>query len=660
MAFTRLSAALLALLVLTPACGATVSSREQTDAGPAPASQTDAAGVDSRVDAAKPLGLFTSCGVLGLGTINSAALSRDGSFIAVASDDGVATLLRAFDGAPVRSIPVGRASLNSIAISPDGSLVATAGGDGAVGVFASSNGADVHSFTTSAPEGGGLLSVAISPDGTSVAAAGPSNAWLWRLADGSLSWEKNAVNVNPWESTRVLGFSPDGTLLAVAASVLRVSDGSVFLPLPEATAVSAVAFSPDGTALATLGAGHTNLTAWNLSDGTPLLTMLAELESDYFEAMAFSPDGSTLALATEVAPGGIELLGVHDASGWVSSPAITSTMAADGSYAVDLAYTSDGSGLLVAPGDTSLEIVNVASGMLRMGVAGVGGGTTSIDFSPDGTLLLAGSINAGEANLWDLGTQGLRTSFGAGGAATFSPDGASMALASPSGISFDRVSDEEPVSSFETLRFPLLLGYASDGNTIFANLGGNISSFTVAGGMSQAELSFSGTVWGFALSPDGTKLASLFAGSDDGSVVEVTNLATGAHVSRSVGWHPVGNPFPASAPAFSPDGSMLAIPPELLGQEAATLVSADTLKDVRTLQAGGSGGPFLLAAVAWSGDDVAVAEYNQGELRVYRASDGALVQTLETVLPGATLAFSADGSKLAMAMPDEAIRLFCR
>jgi WD40 repeat protein len=234
------------------------------------------------------------------------ALSPDGRTLALGHSDGTVDFLDAQTLRRQRSLQALRGFVGAIAYSPDGRLLAVAGQRGQVTLWDTPTlrpAGDLSGLRTA------VLALAFSPDGR-------------RLAVAEIGIEQEAgdpssttgASVGVWDVRRraptavrfetvspSLAFSPDGSLLAVAATwrsteIRDARTGRLVARLRAPDYGRSVAFSPDGALLAT---GHYDGTGqlWSTESWKPVGRPLEGHNATKFFWMEFTPDGTMLASA---------------------------------------------------------------------------------------------------------------------------------------------------------------------------------------------------------------------------------------------------------------------------------------------------------------------------------------------------------------------------
>ena len=230
------------------------------------------------------------------GTVFAICYSPDGSLVAVGDDKGEISILDAESGQlQVRCI--GHAdSVSAVAFSPDGQSVASTSFDNTIRIWHTKNGECINVLSG---HNGWVYSIAFSPGGELLASAGEDGTCrLWNLD------RAGGVNILATESGFVaaVAFSPDGQILAVGGSSNKVYLYRVKDLQPHAVLsghqgrIRALAFSPSGSVLASAGEDCL-IKLWRLEDSSTLATLAGH--SGAVMSLSFgAPYGDVLASAS--------------------------------------------------------------------------------------------------------------------------------------------------------------------------------------------------------------------------------------------------------------------------------------------------------------------------------------------------------------------------
>jgi WD40 repeat protein len=357
--------------------------------------------------------------------------------------DGGVYVWNLSDGSLMNVLPRQSAEVLDLAFMPSsaargGQVLLTAAARDGVQMFDLSRAELLGSIAPQGPSDE-VTALAYSHDGAVLAAASVDEAiWLWDAANGHLLRRLTAPRLesSPWCACYwSLAFSPDGTTVAAGSTDAAVRFWNLatgrLLDAWEAPAslVYSLAYSPDGRFLAA-GDSDGNLLIWHLANGLTAPPALRLDNPPTVLSISFSPDNKTVATGSGFGeiriwdPVSGELLGQMQASG----------------NAVQAAFSPDGS--LLAAGSSGFqpdyavrlwdparsEIVHTLEGHIR--------DIKDLTFSPD-SRLLASCDGDGFTHLWDVTTGQLLQSVEQDWSAdsvTFSPGGEQFATGGFDGL----------------------------------------------------------------------------------------------------------------------------------------------------------------------------------------------------------------------------------
>lgn len=465
---------------------------------------------------------------------DSIAFSPDGKLLATGGDDGAVVFWDVVAGSAVKTLKGHSRSVTSFAFSGDGTRLVTGSFDGTIKLWDVAAGKELRTFKS---EWCCAYAVAVSPDGKTIAGGGGDNSVkLWDAATGRELQSIRGV----FSSVQSVTFSPDGKTLAARGISRSTSNTDVPYGLIELWDVqtvselrtikadwafnSQIAFSPDGTILADAASE----TLWDFQTGEVLATIQAP--GTVTSTIAFSPDGETIAGA-----GGFDPVVKLWDSGTGRE---VKTLKGYSLHVFATAYSPDGSVLAVTLGDNAVRLWDMVTGELRA-LKKHSSSIYTVTFSPDGKILASGEygkiLASGESGdiirLWDVQTgeqlQTLKASSHGAHAVAFSPDGRTLANGGYSVVEFWDVATGRSLRRIEKIPEGLeAIAYSPDGKLL---VGGGIKNgmMKVWDVRTGSELTtFDGKtvkVRAVAFSPDGKRLAS----SDINSVVKLWDMQTG-------------------------------------------------------------------------------------------------------------------------------------
>ncbi len=460
----------------------------------------------------------------------------------------------------------------------------------------------------------------------------------------------------------MVDFSPDGGHLATAdygghLKVWDAQNGQELLDLPG----SSVAFRPDGELLAA-GLLTGTVQIYEAATGS----VLASLDiPGQLNRLLFSPDGHYLAAASIS-----NTVKLWETTSW-EEHFETTAPSYGWTFGNNLAFTPDGSRLLVVDNDGNLKIWGVEKGNLL----GEGAGFGEIAISPDGSRLATSSGSQGTiivrdfSAAMDLNNQGRPISLSLPIQATlsghnsfvqqlaFSPDGSLLASTALDGTarvwSLGSQGGEELIALTGHVGNLAGVDFSPDGRRLAtAGADGSVRIWDIVGGELHLPVMHSQRVYSVKVSPDGRYLLTA---SWDGTA-RLWDFSTGKELLSfvgHVGW--------VNRAAFSPDGRYVATSGEdgtvRLWDLAASLQAGagqEKASFVGSLPAPPVGGVYPGAIpVAFSPDgQYLLSGGADGMARVWKIPSGeeALELQAHPNSVGVTNAvFSPDGSRIATA-----------
>jgi WD40 repeat protein len=442
------------------------------------------------------------------GTVADAAISPDGTLVALVSKlSGMVFVFDASSGTLLAyRLSAHSTHMAKVAFSGDGSQLATSDVQGTIKIWDAPRKLDAKSTAKVSLKGhsGAITRLHFLPGNQRLlSTSADTTARIWNTQQGGAAVHPLASAVAAWGQ-----YSSDGLLIASAGdNLLRLWDATTGqlvrqLSVHDASAARSVAFSPDKRVLAVgLGANKaaSYVTLWDIDNGHELARLaggvdVPEIQPNYDygipTALAFSPDGKYLL------------------AGFGSQMYISDSRAA-----------------------WPLKVWDVVSRRLVRRLDGCLGFCRSIRFSPDGSLIVAGS-DGGTATVWSTATwRRVRTfenpeqdpalGYRVVSDVAISPDRKTLAMASAGGsiLFWDIASGDKMATLKGHASTVTSIAFTPDGRTLAsAGVDETVRLWNVGTQRELMKLDYGGvrlrTVRRLAFSPDATRLlATSFSGS---------------------------------------------------------------------------------------------------------------------------------------------------
>jgi WD40 repeat protein len=338
--------------------------------------------------------------------VQGVTFSPDGTTLATASDDTTVRLWDTADGREIATLAGHKDKVLCVAFSPDGRTLASGGSDNTIKLW------DVvtrRERTTLKGHNGAVRRVAFSSDGRTLASASvDGTVKLW---DPTMERDAPLLRQKHWIGA--ITFSPDGKTLAVGGQAMVRGRDVWPVQLWEVAThrriaslwghqsfVRVVGFSPDGSLLASSSMDRT-VRLWDMATKREIASFRGHVGggtgAPYPDGVAFSPDGKLLASGS-----GENTVQLRE----VASRRLVATLQGDQGQVGSVAFSPDGKHL--ATGTYMGKLWDVAS---RQEVRLEGPAIYwPCLFSPDGRMLLTTSGGT-TLKLWDLATKRVVTTF---------------------------------------------------------------------------------------------------------------------------------------------------------------------------------------------------------------------------------------------------------
>ncbi len=406
--------------------------------------------------------------------------------------------------------------------------------------------------------------------------------------------------------------------------------------------VISVAYSPDGKILASSGHFDDSVKLWRASDGAMIRTLRTNNASLFIFGpmvpLIFFPDGKTiLALGESAGP-----------AFWNSADGqLVRKLSGTGT---DFALNADAS-LLAVSTSSNIRLLRPNDGSLVRIITWPGDFLQSVAFSRDGSIIAGGDrggvlktfrVSDG-APLLDIPAH---TDFI--NALAYSPDGTQIATgSSDKTIKFWSATNGKPMGTLSGhTDFVNAIAFSPDGAWLASGSSDkSVKLWSLPGQTLAATLKHNATVNGVNFNPTSTRLA--VGAYNELREYDVPSGALVRNLVRATGQ--------ISGTLFTPDNTKL-VSTSYDGK--ISIADAATGALLRQITAAATGGAIF--SLGLNADMIAVGLNSPNAVKIYRFSDGALLQTL---VPGGlaytrAAAFSPDGATLATGHFGNAVRLW--
>lgn len=364
-------------------------------------------------------------------TLEQCALSADGSRAAVALEGGLVLVWDVRTNAVPKLLEGFKGSVKSLAFSTDGKRLIAAGSDVSPEMWVIDTDTksrhlltDETVFSAAAFSPDGAFAVIASPAGsifvsdtetrdqlsmirghedavTSVRVSPDNQFILTASADGSVSiWTLRPAPVRTVFASGkfqpdFITYAPDGATILTggfdADALWNATDGKLLGPLiDEKSDVRSGVFFPDGSHIATMSSDG-EIRVWDTATRRVAWKMPKRSLSS---SMALSRDGTRLVLATD--DKSLEVVNALTGAEIARLPVNANDMDA-------LAYSADGSLLVMSAGGGNITVLDATSGNVSLQFKWQAQPVEAVNFSPDGSRIITGGAD-NSVRIWDAAT----------------------------------------------------------------------------------------------------------------------------------------------------------------------------------------------------------------------------------------------------------------
>ena len=580
------------------------------------------------------------------GRINAIAVSPvdESNTFVTASADGTACAWQIEAGKmdELFCTPAGEASINAAAFSPDGSWIATGDQSGVIQLFDMRNGTVLHTYERIEPTGTGVQivdvkngnvqdeltilkvpvrSISIHPRNGQVAVA---------YEDGEiLIFNPNTGRISSplfiGDFSQVMSFSPNGSLLAAGTengqvAIWDLSALTIFsLPIPNRGGILTIAFSPDGREMAT-GGKDNSVVITNVQTRQTLMVLPTQ---NWVRDIAYSPDGTWLVTVSDD----------HRVRVWDSLTGDERFAMAQEGIVTEVTISSDSRWIATTGDDQTVRVWNAATGAETLKIPLEASGSV-LTFSPDSRYLVS-TDQRGGIQVWDISVMPAPSSFarrsGIVGNVKYSPSQELIAVSEGNIVQVQPATGSRLATATITFQSNVdRLVFSPDSKFLGILTEGNDVRFYTIQTHHMNALTVSSLIQSIAFSPDSQQ----FLAVDSFGNIQAWDVNTAQEI---------GNPVQKPLQAFS-----LATSPQFLAlgtENKISIVGADINDEISTIDASAQD-----ALLVFSPDGALLASATpDGRIDIWRYQNGQFTSLTSFVKDQVTsLAFSTDGTMLAV------------